>query len=112
MADNNPKLDFLDPSGMLRQMRDVGMDAWAKSMTQMVNSDAYATATAAALDAWLSSSAPLRKAMETGLSQSLAAMNLPSRDDVSRLAQRLTNIEMRLDDMEAKLDEIRSLKSE
>jgi hypothetical protein len=106
MSESQSKVDFLDPTGMLRQMRDAGMDAWSKSMTHMVNSDAYAAATAAALDAWLSSSAPLRKAMETGLSQSLSAMNLPSRDDVSRLAQQLTNIEMRLDDMEAKLDEL------
>ena len=57
------------------------------------------------LNAWLSSSAPFRKSMETAVNQSLAALNLASRDDITRLAGRLTNIEMRLDDMEAKLDE-------
>jgi hypothetical protein len=35
---------------------------------------------------------------------------MPSREDVTRLAERLTNIEMRLDDIEAKLDE--ALRSE
>jgi hypothetical protein len=110
MSETQAKVDFLDPTGMLRQMRDAGMGAWAKSMTQMVNSDAYAAATAAALDAWLSTSAPLRKAMETGMSQSLAGLNLPSRDDVARLAEQLTNVEMRLDDMEAKLDELQAAK--
>jgi len=104
MSETKSKVDFLDPTGMLRQMRDVGMDAWAKSMTQMVNSEAYAAATATALDAWLSTSGPLRKAMETGMSQSLATLNLPSREDVARLAEQLTNIEMRLDDIEEKID--------
>ena len=86
-------------------MRDASMDDWAKMMTGLVNSDAYAEANAEMLDAWLSSSAPFRKSMETAVNQALAALNLPSRDDITRLAERLTNIEMRLDDMEAKLDE-------
>jgi hypothetical protein len=106
MSDENAKADPLDPAGMFRRMRDVGFETWAKAMTQWVNSDAYATANAAALEAWLNSAAPFRKAMETGMTQSLAALNLPSRDDVARLAQQLTNIEMRLDDMEAKLDQM------
>jgi hypothetical protein len=87
-------------------MHDLSFDSWSKAMTQMVNSDSYAAAAASALDAWLSSSAPFRKAMETGVAQSLSALNLPSRDDIARIAQQLTNIEMRLDDMEAKFDQI------
>jgi len=43
--------------------------------------------------------------MEKSLTQAMEQLNLPTRDDVTRLAERLTNIEMRLDDMEAKLDE-------
>ena len=35
------------------------------------------------------------------MTQTLANLNLPSRDDVTRLAERLTNIEMRLDDLDA-----------
>jgi hypothetical protein len=105
MSEEHPTVDLLDPTGMLRRMHDLGFDSWAKTMTQMVNSDSYAAATAATLDAWLSSSAPFRKAMETGVAQSLSALNLPSRDDVARIAQQLTNIEMRLDDMEAKIDQ-------
>jgi hypothetical protein len=42
--------------------------------------------------------------METAVNQSLSAMNIASRDDYMRLADRLTNIEMRLDDLDAKLD--------
>jgi hypothetical protein len=57
------------------------------------------------LDAWLTTSGPFRKALEDIMNQTLASMNMPSRDEVTRLAGRLTNIEKRLDDMDAKLDE-------
>ncbi|MCA9219024.1 MAG: hypothetical protein KDA71_01785 [Planctomycetales bacterium] len=105
MSETKTPFDMFDPTGMVKTMRDASLDAWAKAMTEMVNTDAFAEAQGASLDAWLSSSAPLRKAMENALAQSMAQVNLPSRDDISRLAERLTNIEMRLDDMDAKLDE-------
>ena len=94
-----------DPTGMFKGMRDAGLDAWSKMMIQLVNSDAYAQATGALLDAWLSTSAPFRKALETTMTQVLTSFNMPTRGDVVSLAERLTNIEMRLDDLEAKLEE-------
>jgi hypothetical protein len=39
------------------------------------------------------------------MTQVLTNLNMPTRDDVTRLAERLTNIETRLDDLEAKLEE-------
>ena len=36
----------------------------------------------------------------------LEQLSMPSRPDFIALAQRITNIEMRLDDMDAKLDQI------
>ena len=38
------------------------------------------------------------------MEQVLTQLNMPTRNDVTRLAERLTNIEMRLDDMEAKIE--------
>lgn len=104
MSENNDFNPF-DPTGVLKQMRDTSLDAYAKMMVDMVNTEAYAEAQGAMLDAWLANSAPFRKQMESAMSKNLANLNLPSRDDISRLAERLTNIEMRLDDMDAKLDE-------
>lgn len=100
-----------DPTGMFKEMRDTNMDAWAKMMVQVVNTEAYAEATARMLDAWLSSSAPFRKAMDKSMSQALSNLQLPSLKDVTRLSERLTNIEMRLDDLDAKLDTIVGSKS-
>jgi hypothetical protein len=107
MSQNSESFNPLDPMGAWKSMRDANMDAWSKAMLQLVNSDAYAQSTATFLDSWLSTSAPFRKALEASLTHALAAANLPSRNDVISLAERLTNIEMRLDDLEVNLEEIR-----
>jgi len=104
MSDKRDTMNIFDPTGMMKGMRDASMQQWSKMMTDFVMSDAYASANAEMLNAWLTTSTPFRKAMETAVNQSLAAMNLASRDDYMRLADRLTNIEMRLDDLDAKLD--------
>ena len=94
-----------DPTGMFKSMRDANMDAWSKMMIQLVNTDAYGQATGTMLDSWLTTSAPFRKAVEKIMGQMLTGLNMPSRDEVISLAERLTNIEMKLDDLEAKLEE-------
>ena len=94
MTQTNGSFNPFDPAGMLKGMRDTNMDAWAKMMVQLVNTDAYAESTGAMLDAWLTSSGPFRKVMEDSMAKTLEQLNLPSRDDVSRIAERLTHIEM------------------
>jgi len=105
MSQTTDTFNPFDPTGMFKSIRDSNMDTWSRMMIEFVNTEAYATATATMLDAWLSHSAPFRKALEAALVQVLANFHLPTRDEVTGLAERLTNIELRLDDMEAKLDE-------
>jgi len=105
MANSNDEFNILDPLGMMKGVRDAQMDAWSKMMVQLVNSEAYADATGKMLDVWLANSAPFRKMVEKALGQTLANLSLPSRGEIASLAERLTNIEMRLDDLDAKLDE-------
>jgi hypothetical protein len=105
MTQTNDTFNPFDPAGVFKSMRDANMDAWSKMMIQFVNTDACAQATGTMLDAWLSTSGPFRKALEAAMTQVLTNLNMPNRADVTRLAERLTNIEMRLDDLEAKLDE-------
>jgi hypothetical protein len=104
MSQMNDTFNPFDPTGMVKSMRDASMEAWAKTMIQFVNTDTYAQSTGALLDAWLTNSGPFRKQLEAAMAQALANLNLPSRDDLTRLAERLTNIEMRLDDLDARLD--------
>jgi hypothetical protein len=105
MTQDNDAFNPFDPTGMFKDMRGATMDSWSKMMIQAVNTDSYAKATGAMLDAWLTASAPFRKALEAAMTHVLANLGLPSRADVTGLAERLTHIEMRLDDLEAKLDE-------
>jgi len=102
---NDDAFDPFDPTGMLTAMRTANLDAWSKMMIQLVSTEAYAKATGVMLDAWLTSSTPFYKVMEKVLTQVLANWQMPSRADITSLAERLTNIEMRLDDLDAKLDQ-------
>lgn len=102
----NDSFDLTDPLGIWRTFRDSNMDAWAKAMANLVNTDAFARSLGAYLDTYLATSAPLQKAVADYMERYLASVNMPSRAEVTTLAQRLTNIEMRLDDMDAKTDQI------
>ena len=98
-----------DPIGAFREMRDSYLDAWAKAMVETVNSDAYAKATGMLLDTYLSASSPFREAVEKTMLQTLQQLSMPSRADFVSLAERLTNIEMKLDDLDAGLERIEKL---
>ena len=93
----------LDPFGLMRTMRDANMDTWSTFMQQFVNSDEYAQASGAMMDTYFTTSEPLRRALAQVMTQVLAQLNMPTREDVISLAERLTNIEMRLDDLDARL---------
>jgi hypothetical protein len=105
MTQKEETFNPFDPTGMFKEMQTKNMDVWSKMMIEMVHTDAYAKATGIMLDSWASGSAMFRKTMETIMTEVLAKLNMPSRADVISLADRLGNIEMRLDDLEAKLDE-------
>jgi hypothetical protein len=107
MADERaPNGKDFDPVGAYREMRDNYLDVWAKTMVDAVNSEAYAKASGTMLDTCLTASAPFREAMEKSMLQGLAQLSMPSRADFISLAERLTNVEIKLDDLDAKLDEI------
>ena len=95
-----------DPMEPWRGVRDVYMDAWAKTMVDMVNSEAYAQASGAMLDSYLTVSNPFREAIEKAMLKTLEQLAMPTRADIVSIAERMTNIEMRLDDMDAKLDAV------
>lgn len=108
MAQQSQTPNPFDPSGAWRNMRDTYMDAWSKAMIDAVNSEEYARAVGTMLDSYLTVSAPFRQAIERTMTQVLTQLNMPTRSDVTSLAERLTNIEMRLDDLDAKLDTIQA----
>lgn len=103
---HNNHAETSDPFEPFRAIRDKYLDAMAKSMVETVNSESYAQATGAMLEGYLTATAPLRDAMDKSMKQALEQLSLPSRQEVASLAERFTHVEIRLDDMDAKLDSI------
>ena len=56
-------------------------------------------------------SAPFRDALDKAMVMALEQFSLPSRQQITSLAERFTNFEMRLDDLDAKLDRVLELSS-
>jgi hypothetical protein len=95
-----------DPLEQWRELRDSYVDIWAKASGEAVNSEAYAQASGTMLEAFLSTSSPFRDSQKKAMISALEQCNMPSRDDYVRLAERLANIELLLDDMDARLRQI------
>ena len=106
MSQKHEITDTLDPLGTLRTLRDINLEAWSKIMIDLVNSEAYSRATSQWLDTYLTLSQPFHRVIETSMTQVLTGLNMPTRADVTSLAERMTNIEMRLDDLDARFDDI------
>lgn len=95
-----------DPFEPFRGMRDAYLESLSKAMIDVVNTERYAQATGAMLDCYLTASAPFREALEKSMLQAMQQLSIPSRQEVASLAERFSNVEMRLDDMDAKLDSL------
>lgn len=101
----------VDPLEQWRELRDAYIDIWAKASGEAVNSEAYAQASGTMLEAFLSTSSPFRDAQKKAMVSALEQCNMPSRDDYVRMAERLSNLELLLDDMDARLRQIHQLVS-
>ncbi len=104
--DANASGKSYDPFEPFREVRDAYLNTLSKAMIDAVNTEGYAEATGAMLDGYLTATKPFREALEKNMLQALQQLSLPSRQEVAALAERFTNMEMRLDDMDAKLDGI------
>ena len=103
------KAKTYDPFEPFREMRDAYLDAMSKTMVETVNSEAYTKASGAMLDWSLTAASPFREAMDKSMQQAMQQLSLPSRQEVAALAERFTNLELRVDDMDAKLDRVLDL---
>ena len=98
-----------DPMETMRELRDAYLDTWSKYLIETVNSESYAKASGAALNSYLNVAAPLKEPTEQALLRTLEQLHIPTSVDFAGLAGRITNIEMQLDNADAKLDRIEKL---
>jgi hypothetical protein len=96
----------VDPFSQMVQFYDDWTRAWSGAMSETVSSKGFVDSIAQQMESSLSTMGLLRRQVAEIMEQSLQQMSLPTRKDILGLAQRMTNVEMRLDDLEAKIDEV------
>jgi polyhydroxyalkanoate synthesis regulator phasin len=104
-----PEKPDVDPFAQMVQFYDDWTKTWAGAMSETVASKGFADSMAQQLEASLSATQLMRQQMGQLMEQSLQQMNLPTRKEMLSLAGRMTSVEMRLDDIEAKLDKVLDL---
>ena len=109
MGEKDEKPQASDPFSQMVQFYDDWTKTWAGAASEMVSSKGFADSVAQQLESTLSMTQLMRRQMSEIMEQSLQQMSLPSRKQVLDIAGRMTNLEMRLDDLEAKLDEVLDL---
>src|ERR1017187_2433959 len=87
----------IDRGETVRGGREWYLGAMAKAMVEAVNTEGYAQASGAMVENSLTVLDPFREAVEKSMLQVLQHLSLPSRQDFAVLADRFTNMEMRLD---------------
>lgn len=106
MSHTEHATDPFDPFSQWQAMRDRTMEAWSKMMLDFVHSDAYATASAKWLDSYLTLSQSFQGVVDQAMTQTMSQYKIPSTEDFNRLAERIWNIELKLDDLDARLGEM------
>jgi len=96
----------IDPFAQMIQFYDAMSKSWAKSMSEAVSSESFAKSMGEQMEGSLEVAALMRRQMGEVMEKYLEGMNLPSRKEVINVAERLNKIEMALDDLDAKLDDV------
>ncbi|MFP4437289.1 MAG: hypothetical protein ACLFVO_08570 [Chloroflexaceae bacterium] len=104
--DGYQPIDITNPFEIWRTWRDVQIDVLARGTAGIVNTAAYAQALGLYLDSYLTVAVPLQQILEKYQKVALSRLNMPARTDIISVAQRMTSIEFRLDDLDARLDQL------
>ena len=98
-----------DPFSQMLQFYDDWTTTWSGAASEMASNKNVADSMAQQLDSSLSTAQMMRRQMSELMEQSMQQMSMPTRREILSIAERMTNIEMRLDDMETKVDEVLDL---
>jgi hypothetical protein len=98
-----------DLTEKMRELRDAYLEIWSKHLIETVNSESYAEASGAVLNSYLNASAPFKEPAAQAMLQTLQQLHMPTSADFAGLAGRFTNVEMQLDNLDAKLDRVEKM---
>jgi len=106
MSEEKPEKPDIDPFAQMIQFYDSVSKSWASSMSDAVASKSFAESMSEQMEGNLEAMSLMRKQFGEFMEQYLQQMNLPTRKEVITMSERLTKLEMAMDDLDAKLDEI------
>lgn len=102
MSENGTTFDL---EAMTRQWQELMMDSWGKMTKQVVGSDTFAAASSAYMDWALN----WQKQMRNNTGQFLESLEIPKRSDLARLSKQVMAVELRIAEMEDRLDKMTGL---
>jgi hypothetical protein len=108
---DKPKIEKteIDPFAQMFQIYDTFAKSWSSVMSEAVSSKSFAESMGKQMESSLDTMTLMRRQMGDIMEQYLQQMSLPSRKEVISIAKRLTHLEMALDDLDAKMDEVLDL---
>jgi hypothetical protein len=83
-----------------KQFLDQWIEAWSRVLGQAMNTEGFAKLMGGSLEHWLAAQAPLKKAGEQALEQTLQGMNVASRTQLTSVAKQIVELEERLERVE------------
>lgn len=92
-ADAKQSTPNFDPFEMWRQFYEANEQAWTKAVKEMTTTQDYAEAQGKMLESMLA----FQKMMRESMSTQLNSLNVPTRDDVSRLGELVLGLEEKMD---------------
>ncbi len=94
-----------DPFASMIQMYENWTKMWSGTMSESATSKRFVETMGQQMEGSLEAMALMRQQMGSMIEKYLQQMNLPTHGEVVSLADRLTVLEMKMDDLDAKLDE-------
>ncbi|HEU4366908.1 MAG TPA: poly(R)-hydroxyalkanoic acid synthase subunit PhaE [Methylomirabilota bacterium] len=83
-----------------KQFLDQWIEAWSRVLGQAMSTESFALLMGRSLEGWLAAQAPVKKAGEQALEQSLAHLNVASRSQLTAVAKQIVELEERLERIE------------
>lgn len=106
MSDEKAEKPTVDPFAQMIEFYDSMSKSWASAMSEAVASKSFAESMSEQLEGNLEAMSLMRRQFGDFMEQYMQQMNLPTRAEVVSMAERLARLEMAMDDLDAKLDQI------
>jgi hypothetical protein len=83
-----------------KQFLDQWIEAWSRVLGQAMSTESFAKLMGGSLEQWLAAQAPVKKASDQALEQTLQGLNLATRTQLTGVAKQLVELEERLERVE------------